>query len=185
MSSHTDSADLLVIIVSVVWFDQNRWGTHRTATLSVWLRLPSVFRHQLDLNPFAWAEFEAEGSDQSIDLVSALESLLVFANAHLAIKHENALAVYGATIGRRFGHQALQNKLELLGQWLIGFFFYLFSQLLYSSVDNTRGQVSTSNSASRRDASTYQTFRVVDDAVSEGVKQLMDLEDHELSSGRE
>ncbi|KAG0145160.1 hypothetical protein CROQUDRAFT_64141 [Cronartium quercuum f. sp. fusiforme G11] len=123
MSSMTDSADFLVII--------------------------------LDLNPFAWSEFEVEEGGQSIDILSALESVLIFANTHLAIKHENALAVYGATIGT--------------------------SELLYSSI-HARGETAVKNSSSRRDASTYQTFRVVDDAVSEGVKRLMDFEEKDINS---
>ncbi|KAH9821046.1 TFIIH subunit Tfb4/p34 [Melampsora americana] len=111
----------------------------------------------LDLNPFAWSDFKHQESlEESIDILSFLESILIFSNSHLSIRHENSLAIYGATIG--------------------------FSELLYSTID---GSVKNDTKvSSSRDASTYQTFRIVDDAVSDGVKRLMDFENKDVMSGQ-
>lgn len=107
------------------------------------------------MNPFAWSDFKNEETDESIDILSFLETILIFSNSHLSLRHENSLAIYGATIGA--------------------------SELLYSTID---GGMKSDRNSSSKDASTYQTFRIVDDAVSHRVKKLMDFEGKDVMSGQ-
>lgn len=98
----------------------------------------------LDLNPLAWSDGQDQNQLPGSTLISAIESFLVFVNAHLALRHENAIAVYGATLGQ--------------------------SELLYSSLRPNLNFHKSSNS--QRNPSIYQTFRVIDDAIHQGVKRL-------------
>lgn len=59
---------------------------------------------QLDLNPVAWALSERVSPDgDELSLESALDQIIIFCNAHLALRHENALAVFAAGFGKRCG----------------------------------------------------------------------------------
>ncbi|POW12390.1 hypothetical protein PSHT_08121 [Puccinia striiformis] len=101
----------------------------------------------LDLNPLAWTDLENEDElDQRTNLISVLESFLIFANSHLALRHENAIAVYGASLGS--------------------------SELLYSSLQAKKPTTKTSQPSGSRDANTYQSFRILNDSIVNGVKQL-------------
>jgi len=51
----------------------------------------------VDLSPSQW---EICG-EQSLSLSAFLSQLLVFLNAHIALKHENSLAVFAALPGKR------------------------------------------------------------------------------------
>lgn len=58
----------------------------------------------LDLSPSQW-HLSAEppsANTLSLSLSSFLSQLLAFLNAHIASKHENSLAVFGALPGKRF-----------------------------------------------------------------------------------
>lgn len=62
----------------------------------------------LDLNPLAWADLDPNpnpnGEDDQVEsrtLISVIESILIFSNSHLALRHENAIAIYGASLGSR------------------------------------------------------------------------------------
>lgn len=64
---------------------------------------PSVLLVILDLHPLSWAtsadpEQQQNGTD-TITLDRALNELLVFLNAHLALKWGNELMVYAAMAG--------------------------------------------------------------------------------------
>src|SRR5437016_1789883 len=54
----------------------------------------------LDLNPAQWYLAEADPSDP-LTLAAFLSQLLAFLNAHIALKHENDLAVFAALPGKR------------------------------------------------------------------------------------
>lgn len=61
----------------------------------------------LDINPFAWADAAEDSSDARSGemqgaagaLKKALDAVLVLMNAHVAMQHENGLAVYAAGLG--------------------------------------------------------------------------------------
>ncbi|KAI9622183.1 hypothetical protein H4Q26_015217 [Puccinia striiformis f. sp. tritici PST-130] len=97
----------------------------------------------LDLNPLAWTDLENEDElDQRTNLISVLESFLIFANSHLALRHENAIAVYGAMN---------------------------CCTLPYKPKKPT---TKTSQPSGSRDANTYQSFRILNDSIVNGVKHL-------------
>ncbi|GAA5967877.1 hypothetical protein JCM8115_000389 [Rhodotorula mucilaginosa] len=110
----------------------------------------------IDLNPVAWARAavpDPHTGDQ-LSLENALDSVLVYCNAHLALRHENELAVFAAGPD--------------------------ISRQLYSSQLATAAAVASSSSAASTststlaDANTYQQFRQVDERIRTGVKELMD-----------
>lgn len=112
----------------------------------------------LDTNPFAWYAC-SQGTDDSeggrLSLDEALKSVLVFCNAHLALRHENHLAVYNADLNE--------------------------SSLLYSSVDHIKGPRATAGAVhlppaidvdgTTHDANSYQKFKSVDDAIASQLRR--------------
>lgn len=63
---------------------------------------PSVLLVILDLHPLSWAisaDPEAQSGSDVLDVDTALNELLVFLNAHLALKWGNELMVYVAMAG--------------------------------------------------------------------------------------
>lgn len=62
---------------------------------------------QLDTNPFAWhacseANEDGDGNGGALSCDEALKSVLVFCNAHLALRHENHLAIYSAGLEEKW-----------------------------------------------------------------------------------
>lgn len=55
----------------------------------------------VDLSPTQWHLSSHSSNAYPLALNSFLSQLLVFLNAHLASKHENTLAVFGAFPGKR------------------------------------------------------------------------------------
>ncbi|GAA5867650.1 hypothetical protein JCM8547_001330 [Rhodosporidiobolus lusitaniae] len=106
----------------------------------------------LDLNPVAWAasSVAAAGSDDKLALKDALDHVLILCNAHLALRHENEIAVFAAGPGKSR---------------------QLFSSHLFASSSSSTAAASTSSA--RHDSSIYQQFRVVDDQLAKGVKEMM------------
>ncbi|GAA5827802.1 hypothetical protein JCM11251_007680 [Rhodosporidiobolus azoricus] len=104
----------------------------------------------LDLNPVSWAEsaIATPGKDDALALKDALDHVLVMCNAHLALRHENEVAVFAAAPGKSR---------------------QLFSSHLFSSSSSA----SSTASSSRHDSNIYQQFRVVDERLAEGVKHMM------------
>ncbi|GAA6006117.1 TFIIH/NER complex subunit TFB4 [Rhodotorula paludigena] len=102
----------------------------------------------LDLNPVAWAQCAQQGAEagDALSLEQALDHTLVFCNAHLALRHENEIAVFGAGPGR--------------------------SRQLFSSQLAPTSAASTSTSAAS-DSNIYQQFRIVDERLTAGVKEMM------------
>ena len=94
----------------------------------------------LDLNPIKWSQ------SQTLSLDLALNQILIFANSHLAIRHENQIAIFAATQGT--------------------------AQQLYSSqLPITEAEKSIGDSGSG--SNIYQQFRVVDDVVTQRIKNLV------------
>ncbi|KDE03618.1 hypothetical protein MVLG_05913 [Microbotryum lychnidis-dioicae p1A1 Lamole] len=103
----------------------------------------------LDLNPLAWSlssVADPQTHDQ-LSLEQALDQVLIFANAHLALRHENQIAVFG-----------------------VG---YSMSKLLYSSSLAPSAAPSVEPLSSARDANTYQQFRIVNKGTTNGVRDMM------------
>lgn len=129
----------------------------------------------LDTNPFAWhnsaqgdlpsADGEGHANNghtngatapDSLSFDEALKSVLVICNAHMALRFENHVAVYAAGLGK--------------------------SELLFSSVDAQAAQSKRSVGAVQlppeplesefheSDSNTYQTFRIVNDAIAKGLR---------------
>ncbi|KAM0754829.1 Tfb4-domain-containing protein [Meredithblackwellia eburnea MCA 4105] len=105
----------------------------------------------LDLNPVAWSlanKAKDEDEDDNLSLESALDQVLIFCNAHLALQHENELAVFAAGFGK--------------------------SRMLFSSQLTPLGS-SVASTSSLRDSNTYQQFRMVDERLVTGVKEVMSV----------
>lgn len=70
----------------------------------------------VDLSPIQWHLSSLPTNEFPLSLENFLSQLLAFLNTHVASKHENTLAVFGAFPGKRFASsQKLQlNKFSLL-----------------------------------------------------------------------
>ncbi|GAA6015486.1 hypothetical protein JCM10207_008611 [Rhodosporidiobolus poonsookiae] len=104
----------------------------------------------LDLNPVAWAasSVAGTGTDDALALKDALDHVLVYCNAHLALRHENQVAVFAAAPGKSR---------------------QLFSSHLFHS--SSSSSIASTSTAS--DSNIYQQFRLVDDQLARGVKEIM------------
>ncbi|CAG8602365.1 10145_t:CDS:2, partial [Paraglomus occultum] len=98
----------------------------------------------IDTNPFMWTKSAESPSGLSLD--NALCQLLVFINAHLALKHDNKLAVIASHVG--------------------------ISKFLYPAT-NAVQVTNNSDSEQSKDTNMYQTFRAVNNQVTAGVRTLM------------
>ncbi|KZS93953.1 transcription factor Tfb4 [Sistotremastrum niveocremeum HHB9708] len=92
----------------------------------------------LDLQPAAWHD-----PTQSLQFSTFLAHILVFLNAHLAQKHENSLAIFGAFPGK--------------------------SIMLYSSIDQTK----PADRRVQPDPNWYQPFKTLDAALTERIREEM------------
>ncbi|KAK4701259.1 transcription initiation factor TFIIH subunit 3, partial [Phenoliferia sp. Uapishka_3] len=111
----------------------------------------------LDLNPIAWALSGQVSSDgDELSLEAALDQVIIFCNAHLALRHENELAVFAAGFGK--------------------------SRLLFSS-QLTPLTSSTPSTSADRDSNTYQQFRLVDEKIALGVREVMAVLPSESGEG--
>lgn len=64
--------------------------------------MTDALHQKLDLDAVAWADLaDVAGQDVAGLIEKTLETVLVFSNAHLALRHENHLAIYAALSGRR------------------------------------------------------------------------------------
>ncbi|GAA5895590.1 hypothetical protein JCM6882_000347 [Rhodosporidiobolus microsporus] len=114
----------------------------------------------LDLNPVAWAAsaVAAPGSDDTLALKDALDHVLVMCNAHLALRHENEVAVFAAGPGKS-------------------------RQLFSSHLFHSSSSAASTSSSSRHDSNIYQQFRIVDERLAEGVKEMMGEMPEEADGG--
>ncbi|PWN47393.1 transcription factor Tfb4 [Violaceomyces palustris] len=106
----------------------------------------------IDVNPLSWASnfsLSSQASIASRELESVLDAILIFLNAHIAMQHENGLAVYAASLG--------------------------LAKLLFTTAPfASKGDLGGSSEAikSKPDANTYQHFRHVDNAVLQGIRKM-------------
>ncbi|EJD02844.1 Tfb4-domain-containing protein [Fomitiporia mediterranea MF3/22] len=105
---------------------------------------PSHLAIILDLSPTQWHLSSLPKNAYPLSFKSFLAQTLAFLNSHLALKHENTLAVYGAFPGK--------------------------SVLLYSSMDHKPEGVDDSIA----DPNTYLPFKVVDTAVTKRISEELD-----------
>lgn len=118
----------------------------------------------LDINPLAWTRrSEALGKrkgkqvESDVVLQDALAAIMILLNAHMAMQHENGLAIYAAA-----------------GTGI--------AQLLYSTAPfsakaygaEASGAAAPSR-AHKPDANTYQHFKLVDDSLEQGVRNMCKL----------
>ncbi|KAG0233133.1 RNA polymerase II transcription factor B subunit 4 [Actinomortierella wolfii] len=89
--------------------------------------------------------FEWQHPSAPLKLNDALQHILIFMNAHLAGRHDNKLAVIASHVG-------------------VSKFLYPKPSDLHES--SVKPQV-------KKDANVYQTFKLADDAVLEGIDQLL------------
>lgn len=106
----------------------------------------------VDLSPIQWHLSSQSNNTYPLSLKDFLSQLLAFLNMHVAAKHENTLAVFGAFPGKRF---ALEFK-----------YLYFDSQhlnrvsvMLHSSTDPSKDMDQVI------DANSYPPFKVVDSSV--------------------
>ncbi|ORX61762.1 transcription factor Tfb4, partial [Hesseltinella vesiculosa] len=99
----------------------------------------------LDTNPFAWAQAAKASAPFTLD--DALQQILVFINAHLALKYDNKVVV----IASHAGH----------------------SKFLYPHPHEDMLAVPTTNGQSKRDANMYPHFQIVTDQIVKGLKELL------------
>lgn len=111
----------------------------------------------LDINPLAWtrrseALGKGKGKEVSSDvaLEDALSAIMILLNAHMAMQHENGLAIYAAA-----GTGIAQ---------------LLYSTASFSSKAESSTNTTGSSSSSKPDANTYQHFKLVDDNLEQGVR---------------
>ncbi|CCF54856.1 hypothetical protein NDA11_006417 [Ustilago hordei] len=113
----------------------------------------------LDINPLSWTRrSEALGKGKGKEVLSdvaledALSAIMILLNAHMAMQHENGLAIYAA---------AGMGTAQLL-----------YSTASFSAKASLSGSASASasSSAHKPDANTYQHFKLVDDNLEQGIR---------------
>jgi transcription initiation factor TFIIH subunit 3 len=115
----------------------------------------------IDLSPSQW-HFSAQSSNpHPLSFQTFLSHVLTFLNSHIASKHENTLAVFGALPGKRW----VYNKAEFLS------LNCNFSSMLYSSLDADSGN----GDDPPADANSYRPFKVVDSAVTNNIQKELDI----------
>ncbi|GAC99021.1 hypothetical protein PHSY_006618 [Pseudozyma hubeiensis SY62] len=113
----------------------------------------------LDINPLAWtrrseALGKGKGKQTSSDvaLEDALSAIMILLNAHMAMQHENGLAIYAA---------AGTGTAQLL---------YSTASFSVKAADAGSTSSAASTSAHKPDANTYQHFKLVDDNLEQGIR---------------
>ncbi|KAJ1032444.1 hypothetical protein NDA16_000468 [Ustilago loliicola] len=113
----------------------------------------------LDINPLSWtrrSEALGKGKEKEVSsdvaLEDALSAIMILLNAHMAMQHENGLAIYAAA-----GTGTAQ---------------LLYSTASFSEKASLSGSssASTSSSTHKPDANTYQHFKLVDDNLEQGIR---------------
>ncbi|KAI8380774.1 TFIIH subunit Tfb4/p34 [Blakeslea trispora] len=97
----------------------------------------------LDTNPFAWNE--SSKADLPLTLDDALNQLLIFINAHLALKYNNKVAVIASHVGQ--------------------------SQFIYPLADNQEPTMSVNGN--KRNANMYPHFQIVTDQIVSNLQKIL------------
>ncbi|CAO3649380.1 unnamed protein product [Mucor fragilis] len=101
----------------------------------------------MDTNPFAWQD--SSNAQVPLTLDNALSQVLVFINAHLALKYNNKVVVIASHVGQ--------------------------SKILYPLADNQ--EATTSNNGNRRNANMYPHFQIVTDQIVSNLQKLLSSTD--------
>ncbi|KAK4511235.1 low-affinity phosphate transporter [Mucor velutinosus] len=101
----------------------------------------------IDTNPFAWED--SSNAQVPLTLDNALSQVLVFINAHLALKYNNKVVVIASHVGQ--------------------------SKILYPLADNE--EATTSNNGNRRNANMYPHFQIVTDQIVSNLQKLLSSTD--------
>ncbi|GAA5817587.1 hypothetical protein MFLAVUS_011135 [Mucor flavus] len=97
----------------------------------------------IDTNPFAWEE--CSKSEIPLSLDNALSQILIFINAHLALKYNNKVVVIASHVGQ--------------------------SRILYPLADNE--ETTLSINGNKRNANMYPHFQVVTDQIVSNLQKLL------------
>ncbi|OBZ86094.1 RNA polymerase II transcription factor B subunit 4 [Choanephora cucurbitarum] len=97
----------------------------------------------IDTNPFAWNE--SGRADLPLSLDDALNQLLIFINAHLALKYNNKVAVIASHVGQ--------------------------SQFIYPLPDNQEPTMSVNGN--KRNANMYPHFQIVTDQIVSNLQKIL------------
>ncbi len=120
----------------------------------------------LDCNPFGWAAAAAEGGrggsgsgpgSAAAELERTLRDVLIFLNAHLALQHDNGVAVYAAAGGQA---QLLFSTASHSAPFRFG-------------LDPEDGAEEEDDEGRKPDANSFQHFRALDAQVFKGVRSLL------------
>lgn len=117
----------------------------------------------LDLSPTQWLLSAQLSNPHPLSFDTFLSHLLVFLNSHIAYKHENSLAVFGALPGKRSALSLLSiSTLNLKSS----------SLLFYSSEE--AGDPSTAEVA-QPDSNSYRFFKTVDQSLVHRISREFDI----------
>lgn len=116
----------------------------------------------LDLSPTQWLLSSQPTNPHPLSFKTFLSQTLAFLNSHIALKHENTLAVYGALPGKRFvvPYIFMHKSLDI-GD--------ISSVLLYSSTEPR-----SENDDDYSDPNAYTPFKIVDHAVTNRIVEELD-----------
>ena len=116
----------------------------------------------LDLCPTQWLLSAKPSNLHPLSFDTFLSHLLVFLNSHIAYKHENSLAVFGALPGKRSAHFFLFTSAITLK---------LPSVLFYSSEE--AGDSTTE--VVQQDPNSYRSFNTVDQSLVHRISREFDI----------
>ncbi|KAG0194432.1 RNA polymerase II transcription factor B subunit 4 [Apophysomyces sp. BC1034] len=108
----------------------------------------------IDTNPFVWAESAKAAVPLSLD--DALRQLLIFINAHLALKYNNKVVAIASHVGH--------------------------SKFLYP-LSNEEARNTNSSYVSRRNANMYPNFQFVTDQIVARLQELLSETDISFMKG--
>ena len=117
----------------------------------------------LDLCPTQWLLSAQPSNTHPLSFDTFLSHLLVFLNSHIACKHENSLAVFGALPGKRSAFSFLSISILNLES----------SSLLFYSSEET-GDPSTAQ-AVQPDPNSYRSFKTVDQSLVHRISREFDI----------
>lgn len=117
----------------------------------------------IDLSPSQWHLSAQPSNPRPLSFQTFLSHVLTFLNSHIASKHENTLAVFGALPGKRCAHTTIEPQSLSLN--------CNSSSMLYSSLDAE----SANGNEPPADANSYRPFKVVDSVVTNNIQNELDL----------
>lgn len=117
----------------------------------------------LDLSPTQWLLSAQPSNPHPLSFDAFLSHLLVFLNSHIAYKHENSLAVFGALPGKRFALSFSSTSIIKSKS---------YSLLFYSSEET--GDPSMAEIV-QPDPNSYRFFKTVDQSLVHRISREFDI----------